>query len=117
MGLLYHLANVISIGLFLYYGLLCLFADGMVDEFKRYGLSRFRRVTGALEVLGATGLIAGYLFPVLSALSAAGLAFLMLLGLAVRVKVRDSLLEMVPAAFLLLVNAFIAARAVSWLTQ
>lgn len=57
MGAAYHLANVISIGLFLFYGVLCLFADGMVDEFERYGLSRFRRLTGALEVLGATGLV------------------------------------------------------------
>lgn len=116
MGSAYHLATVISIGLFLYYGLLCLFADGMVDEFERYGLPRFRRVTGALEVLGAAGLLAGYLFPVLSALSAGGLAILMLLGLAVRVKVRDSLVEMAPAGLLLLVNAFIAARAMNWLT-
>lgn len=114
MGSAYHLANVISIGLFMYYGLLCLFADGMVDEFERYGLSRFRRVTGALEVLGAAGLLGGYLFPVLSALSAGGLAILMLLGLAVRVKVRDSLPEMVPAAFLFLLNVFIAGRAMSW---
>jgi hypothetical protein len=70
-------------------------------------------VTGALEVLGAAGLLGGYLFPVLGALSAGGLAILMLLGLSVRVKVRDSLPEMVPAAFLFLVNAFIAARAMS----
>ena len=113
MGSAYHLANVISIGLFLYYGLLCLFADGMVEEFERYGLSRFRRVTGGLEVLGAAGLLAGYLLPVLSVLSAGGLALLMLLGLAVRVKVGDSPLEMVPAAFLLLVTTFIAAQALS----
>ena len=41
MGLGYHLANALSISLFLYYGLACLFADGMVEEFKRYGLPHF----------------------------------------------------------------------------
>ena len=114
MGFAFHLANMVSIGAFLVYGLVCLFADGMVDEFERYGLSRFRRMTGALEVLGAAGLMAGYLFPVLSVVSAGGLAILMVLGLAVRLKVRDSLLQMVPAGFLLLVNVFIAVRAANW---
>ena len=73
MGLAYHLANVISIALFLYYGLACLFANGMIDEFRRYGLSRFRRATGAFEVLGAAGLVAGYFLPAFSLLSAGGL--------------------------------------------
>ncbi len=59
MGLVYHVANAVSIALFLYYGMACLVAGGMADEFERYGLSRFRRVTGALEVLGALGLLAG----------------------------------------------------------
>ena len=114
MDTLYHLANAASIVLFLYYGLACLLADGMVEEFERYDLSRFRRLTGAIEVLGAVGLAAGYLVPELSVLSAGGLALLMLLGLAVRMRVRDPLLEMAPAAFLLLVNIFIALQASGW---
>jgi hypothetical protein len=83
----------------------------MVEEFERYGLSRFRRLTGALEVLGALGLVGGYVRPALWVVSGGGLALLMLLGLAVRVKVRDPVVEMIPAAFLLLVNAFIASAA------
>ena len=115
MGLEYHLANAVSISLFLYYGLACLFADGMVEEFKRYRLPQFRRLIGALEVAGAVGLLAGYLIPQFSILSASGLSVLMLMGLAVRMKVRDSFLEMMPAAFLLLLNAFIAIRAIGYL--
>ena len=114
MGLTYHLANAISIGLFLYYGSACLFADGMVDEFERYGLSRYRRATGALEIFGAIGLVIGYLLPPLSMLSAGGLAALMLLGLGTRVRVRDSFVDMLPAAFLLFVNAFIVIGASGW---
>ena len=86
MGLGYHFANAVSISLFLYYGLACLFADGMVEEFERYGLPHFRKLIGALEVAGAAGLLAGYLAPTLSFLSASGLSVLMLLGLAVRVR-------------------------------
>ncbi|NNM33956.1 MAG: hypothetical protein HKO53_12855 [Gemmatimonadetes bacterium] len=117
MGVAFHFANAISIALFLLYGLQCLFADGMVDEFERYGLTRFRKLTGALEVLGAVGLAAGYFVPFLTALSASGLALLMLLGLAVRIRVRDSTIQMLPAAFLLGVTAFIAASASGWLLQ
>lgn len=116
MGSGFHLANAVSIGLFFGYGLLCLFADGMAEEFERYGLSRFRRLTGALEVLGATGLAVGYLVPAVGLLSASGLALLMLLGLGVRVKLRDPFVEMIPAAFLFLVNAFIALGTVGRLT-
>ena len=65
-------------------------------------------------VLGAIGLLVGYLFLPLSILSAGGLSVLMLLGLGVRVKVRDSIQEMLPAVFLLLINAFIAIQASGW---
>lgn len=111
MDATYHVANALSIALFLSYGLLVLFADGMANEFRRFGLSRFRRLTGLLEVLGALGLAAGYAFPPLTVPSAAGLALLMILGVGVRVHVRDSLVEMLPALFLLLVNGFILVRA------
>lgn len=114
MGVAFHVANVLSIGLFLAYGLLCLFADGMVDEFERYGLARFRKLTGAVEVLGAVGLAVGYVYPVLTVWSAVGLAVLMMLGLAVRIRVRDPVTQMLPAAFLLLLNGFIAVRASGW---
>ena len=117
MDLAYHAANAVSIVLFLIYGLLCLFADGMVEEFRRFGLSRYRRLTGVLEVLGAVGLAVGYAIPVLAAASAAGLAILMLLGVIVRLRVGDAWALGLPAALLLLVNAFIAVEAVQRLSE
>lgn len=111
MELAYHAANVLSILLFLVYGGLCLFADGMVEEFERFGLARYRRLTGSLEVLGALGLAGGYLVPEFTLISGAGLATLMLLGVGVRVRVGDPLFEILPAAFLLLVNGWIVVAA------
>ncbi len=108
MELIYHVSTVLSIGLFLYYGLACLLANGMVDEFARFGLSRFRRLTGSLELLGAIGLLAGYLVPILAIASASGLAVLMLLGVATRVRIRDAALDIAPAAVLMVMNAFVA---------
>ncbi len=114
MTLVYHVSTVLSIGLFLYYGCSCLFGNGMVAEFTRFGLSPLRRLTGSLEVLGAFGLIVGYRLPVLQLLSAMGLAVLMLLGVATRLRARDSLRDTAPAVALLLVNAFIALH--TWRT-
>ena len=65
----------------------------------------------ALELLGAGGLVAGYFAPEISVVSASGLSLLMLLGIGARLRVRDPLAAMAPAAFLLCVNAFIAFRA------
>lgn len=107
MELAYSAAKIVSITLFLYYGSVCLFSDSMVKEFERFELSRFRRLTGALELLGGLGLLVGYLLPTLVVVSATGLSLLMLLGIAARLRVRDSLLQMMPAIVLLFVNLFI----------
>jgi hypothetical protein len=100
-------AVVVSAALFLVYGLLCLFSNGMQEEFSRYGLSRFRRLTGALEVLGGAGLLVGLLVPTIMLVASGGLALLMLLGVIARIRVRDPLLEMLPAFVLLVMNVFI----------
>jgi hypothetical protein len=108
MTVAYHILTVLSIAVFMGYGASCLFANGMAAEFERFGLSRFRRLTGSLEVLGALGLLAGYQIPLLQLFSAAGLALLMLLGVSTRLRVRDSVQDTVPAAVLMLVNTYIA---------
>lgn len=111
MELALTLTAVVTAVVFVIYGALCLFADGMEAEFARYGLSRFRRLTGALELLGGAGLLVGLRFPSVLLLAAAGLAILMLLGVMTRVRVRDPLLETLPAAVLLAANLFLLAVA------
>ncbi|MBT8405378.1 MAG: DoxX family protein [Gemmatimonadetes bacterium] len=107
MALSFHVCTTLSIALFLYYGIACLFADGMVAEFERFGLARFRRLTGALEISGAVGLGVGYLLPAATLVSAAGLTLLMILGVATRIRVRDSVVDTMPAVILGLVNLYI----------
>jgi hypothetical protein len=104
----YHISTLLSIGLFLGYGATCLFGNGMVAEFERFDMARFRRLTGSLELLGALGLLVGYWIPLLQLFSAVGLAMLMFLGVATRLRVRDSVVQTVPAVVLMLVNGFIA---------
>jgi hypothetical protein len=74
MRVLYELLVIFSILAFLFYGLSVLFSNAMAEEFKRYGLTRFRRLTGLLEVLGALGLALGYVAPGLTIAASGGLA-------------------------------------------
>jgi hypothetical protein len=82
----------------------------MKIEFERYGLAKFRKLTGLLELLGGIGLITGYyLYPALLYLSALGLATLMLLGVIVRLRVKDSYIQILPALLLMIINILIIA--------
>jgi hypothetical protein len=100
--------TIISSLLFLFYGLFCLFSSRSKKEFIRFKLERFRHLTGLLEILGGVGLLVGmYFSQPIYVISSAGLALLMLLGVAVRVRVKDSVFETFPAFVLMIVNGAI----------
>jgi len=103
--------TVLSAVLFLGYGAVVLLTGGMREEFERFGLARFRLATGVLEVLGGAGLLVGLVRNELLVVASAGLALLMLLGVLTRIRVKDPVAEVVPAAALLLANGFILAGA------
>lgn len=111
MTLLYQAATAFSVVVFLFYGTACLFSDGMKADFERFGLSRVRLLIGVLEVLGAVGLVAGQFINGLAIVSAGGLTLLMVLGLITRIRLRDPVLETLPAGVLMVVNAFITWQA------
>lgn len=90
---------------FLYYGSRILFLTESGREFERYGMPAFRGFVGLMEVLGGTAVILGLASAPLGAFAAAGLTALMVLGLLVRVRIRDAPRLMVPAALLGALNA------------
>ena len=112
MDALYQAFKALSILLFLFYGLSVLVSNAMVTEFERFGLSRFRKLTGILEVLGSVGLMLGYFLPQLVVAASGGFTLLMVLGLAIRYRARDSLAEALPAFVALLVNLYILVYAI-----
>jgi uncharacterized membrane protein YphA (DoxX/SURF4 family) len=89
---------------FIAYGLLCLFTDHMKIEFQRYGLSHLRKLTGIIEFLGGAGLLVGLTYTPLLILSTSGLGLLMLLGVLVRLKSKDPLIQILPAFILMLIS-------------
>ena len=95
---------------FYFYGLSCLRAQRMVIEFKRYNLSRYRKLTGKLQLLGATGLIIGIFFPFIGGLAAAGLSLQMACGLGVRIRIKDTWLQCLPAIIYMLLCGWIATQ-------
>ncbi len=92
---------------FLAYGIACLCFGGMKAEFERYGLSPFRPWIGLLEILGGLGLWLGLFLPLLTLAASAGLALLMMMGVIVRWRLRDTLMQVAPAAILGGVNALL----------
>jgi hypothetical protein len=89
----------------MYYGVAYFSSPQMKNEFKRFGYEKAGALTAILELLGAAGLLAGLQFHFILLMAAAGLALLMLLGVAIRIKVKDKLWKTLPALFFMLLNA------------
>ena len=99
--------NLVSAIPFFLYGLHCLFSKKMVLEFERYGLAKFRVLTGILEISGALGQIIGLWVPQISLLASLGLTLLMICGVGARWRIKDPIICFIPAVALGLVNALL----------
>ena len=89
------------------YGIAYFKSTKMKSEFKRFGLTKAGVLTAILEILGASGLLVGLKFHFILLVSAGGLAILMFLGVAIRIKLGDTLWVTVPALFFMILNAYI----------
>lgn len=92
---------------FLFYGIYYFTSPAMKQEFIRFGLAKFGALTAILEILGAIGLVVGLQEPLVLVIASAGLALLMLLGVGVRIVIKDSLLVSLPAIFFMGLNTYI----------
>lgn len=87
----------------------------MKNEFKRFNLEKIGLLTIVLEFFGATGLLVGLIYnPILSAASL-GLFLLMFCGLAVRIKLKDSVLISLPAFLFMILNLFIFLDSINYI--
>ena len=92
---------------FLFYGFMCFYSNYFRSEFIRYGLAKYRRTTGFFQILGGMSLILGIFIYELEIISSLGLTILMLMGVGVRLKIKDGLFRTLPAIFYVIVNALI----------
>lgn len=84
----------------------------MKSEFKRFNLEKLGLFTIILQILGASGLLIGLKFYPFLIISSGGLSLLMLLGVGVRIKFKDSLWVTLPALFYMGLNVYIFLGAV-----
>jgi hypothetical protein len=93
---------------FLVYGILYFTGTHMKAEFKRFQLEKLGLLVVVLEILGAVGLLVGFwLYQPLLLLASGGLAVLMLLGVIIRLRLKDGLWVSLPALFFMILNALI----------
>ncbi|MEJ6680707.1 MAG: DoxX family protein [Flavobacteriales bacterium] len=96
---------------FVYFGIGCFISDFIMSEFNRYGLAKFRTLTGLLQLLGAVGVIVGVYFnPRLLLFASLGLGVLMICGFIVRIKISDSFIKCLPSISFAVLNLFIALK-------
>jgi hypothetical protein len=96
---------------FLGYGVSCVFSTHMKREFERYRLGPQRVLIGSLQLLASISLLAGLSRPWIGRSAATGLALMMLTGVIVRFKIKHSLVQMTPALFYMLLNAYLSVAA------
>ena len=89
------------------YGVSYFTSTHMKDEFKRFGLEKLGLLTIVLELLGAIGLIVGLKFNPILVIASLGLALLMLIGLIVRIRLKDNIWISLPAFFYMSLNTYI----------
>ncbi|NNF19853.1 MAG: DoxX family protein [Flavobacteriaceae bacterium] len=108
MEFIYYL-TLFSVFSFIFFGIACLSSPKMKSEFIRYGLDKYRRLTGVLQLAGATGIFLGIWFSnILIILAASGLSILMFMGFIVRIKIKDSIVMALPSFSFAVLNLYIA---------
>ncbi len=83
----------------------------MKREFDRYGLGSQRTLVGGLQMCAAIGLLAGLSHPWMGRSAAAGLALMMLVAVGVRIRIKDTMLQTIPALIYLALNAYLSLEA------
>ena len=101
------IVNLISSFSFFAYAFSYFRTPHMKKEFKQFGLEKIGLITVLLEIIGALGLLVGLKFYFFLMISSLGLALLMLAGLIVRIKLKDSIWISLPAFFYMMLNTYI----------
>ena len=79
----------------------------MKQEFLRYRLGSQRMLVGVLQSFAGIGLLAGMIEPWMGMMAAGGLALMMLVAIIVRIQIKDTLLQTIPALFYLALNTYL----------
>ena len=92
---------------FIIYGLSSFQSRRMAKEYKRWGFDRGRSIIGFFQLIGGLGLLVGFKYQSILLASSIGIAVMMFFAIIVRIKIKDSLIEILPALTYLLLASII----------
>lgn len=92
---------------FIFYGISSFFSKRMLSEYERWGYKNQRILLGCLQLLGGIGLFVGILNATLLTVASFLLTFMMITAIVVRIKIKDSIIQMFPAILYTVLNFII----------
>ena len=92
---------------FLFYALHALFSQKMKDEFSRWGVQKYRILISCIQLSSGFSLLLSFFYPFL-VIYCSSIFFTMMLGaIFVRIRIKDSFLDTLPALLYFFLNAII----------
>ena len=89
------------------YGYSSFMSKRMISEYSRWGFTDQRKIIGFFQLLGGIGLIVGIKVNVLLFITSLSFIIMMLFAIAVRIKIKDGIVEILPAITYLFLNIMI----------
>ena len=83
------------------------YSDRMILEYKRWGYEKFRKIIALLQFLGGLGLLIGLYFSLLLTTVSALLTLMMIVAIFVRIRIKDNIVNTLPAILYAIVNFII----------
>jgi hypothetical protein len=92
---------------FIFYALHTLFSTKMKDEFSRWGVQKYRILISCIQLSSGFSLLLSFFYPFL-VIYCSSIFFIMMLGaIFVRIRIKDSFLDTLPALLYFFLNAII----------
>ena len=92
---------------FIFYALHALFSTKMKDEFSRWGVQKYRILICFIQLSSGLSLLLSFFYPFL-VIYCSSIFFTMMLGaIFVRIRIKDSFLDTLPALLYFFLNAII----------
>ena len=92
---------------FIFYAVSSFYSDRMILEYKRWGYKKFRIKIASLQFLGGIGLLTGLYCSLLLSIVSALLTLMMIIAIYVRIRIKDNVINMLPAILYAILNFII----------
>ena len=92
---------------FIFYAVSSFYSDRMIFEYERWGYKKFRKLIASLQFIAGFGLLIGFYFPLLLTLVSALLTLMMIVAVFVRIRIKDNLINILPAILYAILNFII----------